>query len=136
SGGVMRGVVGVVEGGRCAAATYTIGAVFAAALPFAVMHRHLAAGATRQALVTATSVASCAIAARSWHWRGVLTRDLAPVTAGFVGAGASLCALTLLAGTAWVGVVGGGVRWAFGRPRLPLVSPGRPPLRTVLRGAS
>src|SRR5215471_14918488 len=91
---LMLALLSSVQGGRYAAATYTIGAVFAAALPFAVMHHHLAAGATRQAaLVTATSVASCAVAARSWHWRGVLTRDLAPVTAGFVGAAASLCAL-------------------------------------------
>jgi hypothetical protein len=113
---LMLALLSSAQGGRCAAATYTISAVFAAALPFAVMHRHLAAGATRQALVTATSVASCAVAARSWHWRGVLTRDLAPVTAGFVGAAASLCALTLLAGTSWLGLIDGVVVWPLRRP--------------------
>jgi hypothetical protein len=93
--------------GRWAAAAYLGAALGSAALPLAIMHRHLAADLTF-AVVTSVSIVTCAIAAWTQPSRTTLPRRAFQlVFAGLAMASVGICVATLLAGTSPRGLLDG-----------------------------
>jgi hypothetical protein len=93
--------------GRWATAAYLSAALGIAALPLAIMRRHLAADLTF-AVVTSTSIVTCAVAAWTRPSRTTLPRRAVGLTvAGLAMASVGICVATLLAGTSLRGLVDG-----------------------------